>query len=462
MNPASPTRKSLNTDHSTLAPSKINPKSSPPPVQQPMKQPPIPYNPQRVSQARDVLIPLTQADMWAFSNPSNSLRRAMALRGSSQNEQDDGSYSPSQPQAASSRPYPPPRTHSQNQMDLDHTRKRKRDEEEHPVHRSPRRPRDTDNMMVAHHYNARPEVGRHARRESPIFGLKAFNNWVKSVLIQKMTPEPLSKSPWRAKTPRSTILSGRVLDIGCGKGGDLQKWQKARIKEYVALDVASVSVNQARERWRDLKGDTFEATFAQLDCYTFPISREIPGPKLEALFDVVTMQFCMHYAFETEDKVRTMLDNVSRYLRVGGRFVGTIPNSDILFSSLSEARETDPDTLTFGNSVYRIRFDDIRGPLYGHRYMFYLQDAVEDVPEYVVYWDKFVSLTKEYGLSLVYKKEFHEIFQEEQGDPEFSTLLKKMKVVDDRNESAMDEDQWDAANIYLAFAFEKTSNDVTR
>ncbi|CAG8716585.1 12642_t:CDS:2, partial [Acaulospora colombiana] len=416
MNPASPTRKSANTDHSTLGPSKINPKSSPPPLQQPMKQPPIPYNPQRISQARDVLIPLTQADIWTFSNPSNSLRRALASRSSAQNEQDDGSYSPSQPQAASSRLYPPPRTHSQNQMDLDHTRKRKRDEEEHPVHRSPRRPRDTDNMMVAHHYNARPEVGRHARRESPIFGLKAFNNWVKSVLFQKMTPEPLSRSPWRAKSMRS--------------GGDLQKWQKARIKEYVALDVASVSVNQARERWRDLKGDSFEATFAQLDCYTDPCLTSSPCSSVCTMHSRRRTKFAL--CLTTSQGIYELAEDSWEL-------------SLIATSSLSEARETDPDTLTFGNTVYSIRFDDVQGPLYGHRYMFYLRDAVEDVPEYVVYWNEFESLTKEYGLSLVYKKEFHEIFQEEQEDPEFSTLLKKMKVVDDKNESAMDEDQWDAA-----------------
>jgi ubiquinone/menaquinone biosynthesis C-methylase UbiE len=82
-----------------------------------------------------------------------------------------------------------------------------------------------------------------------------------------MATEPLSTSRWRVQLNKSRLLSGRVLDIGCGKGGDLQKWREARIKEYIALDVASVSVNQARDRWRDLKGDKFEATFAQLDCY---------------------------------------------------------------------------------------------------------------------------------------------------------------------------------------------------
>jgi SAM-dependent methyltransferase len=84
------------------------------------------------------------------------------------------------------------------------------------------------------------------------------------VLIQKMATSPLFRSPF--KKPGSQ-LSGRVLDIGCGKGGDLQKWQKAKIKEYVALDIAIMSVNAAQKRWGELKGERFEATFKQLDCY---------------------------------------------------------------------------------------------------------------------------------------------------------------------------------------------------
>merc|ERR1719309_481447 len=29
-----------------------------------------------------------------------------------------------------------------------------------------------------------------------------------------------------------------VLDIGCGKGGDLQKWRKAGIRHLIATDIA--------------------------------------------------------------------------------------------------------------------------------------------------------------------------------------------------------------------------------
>jgi hypothetical protein len=83
-------------------------------------------------------------------------------------------------------------------------------------------------------------------------------------------------------------------------------------------------------------------------------------------------------------------------------------------------------------------------------------------------------VASEYSLYPIYKKEFHEVFTENQHDPEFKQLLIKMGVVDSRGESAMDEDQWDAAStsfshlliyfyficlvisdIYIAFAFQK-------
>jgi mRNA (guanine-N7-)-methyltransferase len=71
--------------------------------------------------------------------------------------------------------------------------------------------------------NSRPEVGLQHREFSPIIGLKKFNNWIKSVLIGKF-----------AYRPRGAA-GANVLDIGCGKGGDLNKWKQARIKLYCGL-----------------------------------------------------------------------------------------------------------------------------------------------------------------------------------------------------------------------------------
>ena len=95
-------------------------------------------------------------------------------------------------------------------------------------------------------------------------------------------------------------------------------------------DIADVSVQQAHKRWEQMRIPRFDAYFATLDCYTESLSRSVPPARLAQPFDVVSMQFCMHYAFENLQKVRCMLYNVTRWLRPGGAFIGTIPNADQL------------------------------------------------------------------------------------------------------------------------------------
>ena len=140
--------------------------------------------------------------------------------------------------------------------------------------------------------------------------------------------------------------AGKVLEIGCGKGGDLIKWSKAKIKDFVGigkskvhgcgepelmrfLDIASVSIDQARMRYAQLRPPKYTAYFTAADCYTRLLSDVLPENVLSpvaAPFDVVSLQFCMHYAFESEEKVRTMLTNVTKWMKPGGRFIGTVPN----------------------------------------------------------------------------------------------------------------------------------------
>jgi mRNA (guanine-N7-)-methyltransferase len=46
----------------------------------------------------------------------------------------------------------------------------------------------------------------------------------------------------------------------------------------------------------------------------------------------------------------------------------------------------------FGNDCYRVVFSEREHKgVYGHEYRFFLEDAVGDVPEYIVDWDNFVA-----------------------------------------------------------------------
>ncbi|KAF9155187.1 mRNA cap guanine-N7 methyltransferase [Linnemannia schmuckeri] len=292
-------------------------------------------------------------------------------------------------------------------------------------------PQKKVHAQVADHYNARPDVGVEKRKESTIFRLKSFNNWLKSVLIG------------RYARPRD-----RVLDVGVGKGGDLLKWSKAKIQYFIGCDIASKSIEQARERYRTMRNAPFEAHFHAMDCYSEPISNVVAP---DIVFDMVSMQFCLHYSFETETKARMMLHNVTSQLKPGGVFIGTIPDAYWIVKKLKS--ESD-DKLQIGNSIYSIRFERRdRFDKFGSKYWFHLEDAIDDCPEYLVHFPTFQKLAEEYGLELIYNKKFHQVYEEASQELDFNQLLYRMNVVSENG--SLSADEWEAANVYLAFAFRK-------
>ncbi|OAQ73803.1 mRNA cap guanine-N7 methyltransferase [Pochonia chlamydosporia 170] len=377
--------------------------------------------------------------------------------------------------------------------------------------------------VVRQHYNSVPERGRQWRTtDSKIKGLRVFNNWIKSCIIQRYSPDE-DHTPGSRELGRSSGKDLLVLDIGCGKGGDLNKWQQAPqpIQLYVGLDPADVSIEQARDRYRTLSSRggrggrggfnrrppprVFDARFHVKDCYResiedIEIIRQVgfdPSPMNKRGFDVVTMMFSMHYAFESEENARTMLRNVAGALKKGGRFIGCIPNSDVLGEKVREFNEKaaakraqkeqkekqDGETTTpppaepedgeleegeeeptaeWGNSIYRVRFpgktpdDGIFRPAFGWKYNFFLDEAVEEVPEYVVPWEAFRALADDFNLELQFHRTFSEIWEAEKDDPELGPLSERMGV---RERGAgpllVSDEEMEAASFYIGFCFYK-------
>lgn len=371
-------------------------------------------------------------------------------------------------------------------------------------------------------YNTRPEWvkerGREWRKnESKIKGLRSFNNWIKSCIIQKFSSEEapqVEELGWgeepKAPAERKPLL---VLDVGCGKGGDLGKWQLApqTVGLYVGLDPADQSIAQAHDRYvgmRRGRKPIFDGRFLVKDCFgewigDVPIVREVgidpnaghggPSKWSAGGFDVVTMMFSMHYAFESEHKARTMLRNVAGSLKKGGRFIGVVPNSDAIAEQVvkwckankdkrhgganadenthpagEEARrEGDGDfdeAPHWGNALYNVRFgtdrpvpsDGIfRDPPFGWKYMYWMEEAV-DVPEYVVPWEAFRALAEGFNLEQRYRKPFLEVWQAEKHDRELSRLSVRMGVTGvEGGELGISAEEREAVGFYHAFCFVK-------
>lgn len=328
--------------------------------------------------------------------------------------------------------------------------------------------------IIRQHYNQRTHQSKNqgSRTRSPIYKMRNFNNAIKYMLLGN----------WVKRRSENAPLV--ILDLCCGKGGDLNKCEFVNVNQYVGIDISDASVREAfsrysrsKARWisqnplserRDTKKYNFEACFATGDVFSYTVpeilEKNFPGI-IDGLFpvDTVSMQFCFHYAWESEEKVRTVLNNVTRSLRPGGTFIGTIPSSDFIRNKIVNKQFT--EDRTFGNSLYHVRFENdppedghFQSP-YGNRYDYFLKDAVDDVPEYVVPFETFRLLCEDHGLILKYKQSFTDIFNQE--IPKYFSRLNK-NLIDgmkrDDGKYGVEGDEKEAVAFYIGFVFEKVGN----
>jgi mRNA (guanine-N(7))-methyltransferase domain len=136
---------------------------------------------------------------------------------------------------------------------------------------------------------------------------------------------------------------------------------------------------------------------------------------------------------------------------------------------------------------------------FGTKYTFYLEDAIDNLPEYLVPFDTlrkyvsyicychhslscwysvivcfcisahnrtdnlaclcfipsplFIRLASEYGLECVLKQNLTQVFYENCADPHYYDLLSRMRVFNDGKSVSAQE--WECSNVYLAYAFKK-------
>lgn len=239
-----------------------------------------------------------------------------------------------------------------------------------PAAMPPARRRESRHARVAAFYDRRPTQAQ--RR--PGHNVRRLNNFVKTCLIKE-----------------ATAGLGDQLDVACwacGVGGDGGKYAFVPAIRHVSfVDISEESVKAAKMRVGANRRVRYAHDFTVHDLSTrFEAGRQ---------YDVIFVQFAVHYMFGSDDDLTTFCDNVVRHLKPGGRFVCTT----------ADERRIDEARPGFDNALMRLEFDDDDT----ERYHFTLRGAVERVPEYVVRAARFEAAMRKAGATSRGKRGFEQL-----------------------------------------------------
>lgn len=181
------------------------------------------------------------------------------------------------------------------------------------------------------------------RSRSRTISLQRYHNFIKRhVLLERLRD-----------IPHCTIL-----DLACGKGGDLPKWKSIGAEIVVGTDLSHDNLENpmdgACQRYANMKEENTSnvpyVAFFQADSrqdvveqlgqgpadkvalfkqlwYEMPSDAQtLPTPQFSLVsnrFHAVSLQFALHYFWESMASLRNLLSNVHNNLRTGGVFMGT-------------------------------------------------------------------------------------------------------------------------------------------
>ena len=227
----------------------------------------------------------------------------------------------------------------------------------------------------------------------------------------------------------------KLLDLACGKAGDLYKWNKSQIDTVVGIDINHNNIyhhiDGACKRYNDytqkynkytkchfMVGDSGkdikknQAINEQESIYLFQSIKDIMNSK----FDIISVQFAIHYFFEKDTILNTFIDNVDNYLKKGGYFIGTCLDGRTIFDSLKDKEYiegvNEKGTLwkiqkKYDSKTFTNKFNQAINV-----YLYSINNTIE---EYLVDFDFLTKKLKERNIELVNDKSsnlFSEVYDE--------------------------------------------------
>lgn len=222
------------------------------------------------------------------------------------------------------------------------------------------------------------------RKNSYFYNMRIFHNTVKRNLYNKYLQDPF------------------LLDLACGKCGDLDKWVSNKLQVVLGYDINPKSVIHGMKRIANYN----IPELMYIDICVQDLSTNIVKLLQDNSFGTVSCMFAFHYFFKTKESFETIIKSIKNNLKDGGYFIGTMFDGDSVHNMVLKDNT--------GDIKFNLECGEIQKTLFGNKISVFLKDTVLDSPtdEWVVFFDLFVELMKSHGFSLVESQTFDELYEE--------------------------------------------------
>ncbi len=219
------------------------------------------------------------------------------------------------------------------------------------------------------------------RQEAVFYNMRRFHNWIKRSLISLYSNN-----------------NDTLLDLACGKGGDIQKWVDNNIKKVQGYDIDEESIQEANKRRDKVISKPTSKNFN----FAFEV-KDLSKEKIvtDTFFDISTCFFAIHYFYKKKEVLQFFIRNHLNNLKEDGVFI---------FTTLDSQRLKDID-YTFISKNLTIKKGVDKG-IFGKKIDVYIKDCVLDkeTTEYVVDYDTTIDIFTKEGFSLIETYTFDKCF----------------------------------------------------
>jgi SAM-dependent methyltransferase len=196
---------------------------------------------------------------------------------------------------------------------------------------------------AAHYDRVASSAGRSAT-DGLDAGARAAINFCKARLLAEAAAAPggpaAPSSSWRS-----------VVDLCCGRGGDLGKFRRLGVQSLLCVDVSPAALAEAQSRAAAAGPDGGGMRTAFLPPGDAAAAALPPGAA-----DAVVCNLALHYFAESPGRLAALLATVARGLKPGGVFVGVMADARALLAR--GMRACVQGQRCFGNALYRVDMQD--------------------------------------------------------------------------------------------------------